>query len=140
MPGAANTLWVVPALPLLAAGILALAKRKHRALASTLAIVAMVVSFVFSCAAFAATLSQHGGRAVVNFPWLQFGDTTLRLGWVLDPLTAAMIVMVTFVSTLIFIFSIGYMAHDENFTRFFCFLSLFAAAMLGLVIANNLLL
>jgi NADH-quinone oxidoreductase subunit L len=140
MPGAANSLWVVPALPLLAAGILALAKRRHRALASTLAIVAMVASFVFSCSAFAATLSQAGTREVVNFPWLQFGDTTLRLGWVLDPLTAGMIVMVTFVGTLIFIFSIGYMAHDENFTRFFCFLSLFAAAMLGLVIANNLLL
>jgi NADH-quinone oxidoreductase subunit L len=51
-----------------------------------------------------------------------------------------MLVMVTFVGSLIFIFSIGYMAHDENFTRFFRFLSLFAAGMLGVVIANNLLL
>ena len=51
-----------------------------------------------------------------------------------------MLVMITFVGTLIFTFSVGHMAHDENFTRFFCFLSLFAAAMLGLVIANNLLL
>ena len=51
-----------------------------------------------------------------------------------------MLVMVSFVGLLIFIYSIGYMAHDENFTRFFCFLSLFAAAMLGLVIANSLLL
>ena len=71
---------------------------------------------------------------------VQFGETTLQLGWVLDPLTAVMLVMVTFVGTLIFIYSIGYMAQDENFTRFFCFLSLFAAAMLGLVIANSLLL
>src|SRR5207237_2430759 len=51
-----------------------------------------------------------------------------------------MLVMVTFVALLIFIYSIGYLAHDENFTRFFCFLSLFAGAMLGLVIANSLLL
>ena len=51
-----------------------------------------------------------------------------------------MLVMVTFVGLLIFIYSIGYMAHDENFTRFFCFLSLFAGAMLGVVIANSLLL
>ena len=51
-----------------------------------------------------------------------------------------MLVMVSFVGLLIFIYSVGYMAHDENFTRFFCFLSLFAAAMLGLVIANSLLL
>jgi NADH-quinone oxidoreductase subunit L len=58
----------------------------------------------------------------------------------LDPLTAVMLVMVTFVGLLIFIYSTGYMSHDENFTRFFCFLSLFAAAMLGVVIANSLLL
>jgi NADH-quinone oxidoreductase subunit L len=51
-----------------------------------------------------------------------------------------MLVMVSFVSLLIFIFSVGYMAHDENFMRFFCFMSLFAAAMLGVVIANSLLL
>src|SRR5262249_11757435 len=57
-----------------------------------------------------------------------------------DPLTAVMLVMVTFVGLLIFIYSVGYMAHDENFTRFFTFLSLFAGAMLGVVIANSLLL
>jgi len=90
---------------------------------------------------------QHSGqgevsRQVFNFRWFQFaeGDNWLKLGWVLDPLTAVMLVMVSFVGLLIFIYSVGYMAHDENFTRFFCFLSLFAAAMLGVVIANNLLL
>jgi NADH-quinone oxidoreductase subunit L len=51
-----------------------------------------------------------------------------------------MLVMVTFVGTLIFIYSVGYMAHDQNFTRFFTFLSLFAGAMLGIIIANSLLL
>ena len=51
-----------------------------------------------------------------------------------------MLVMVTFVGLLIFIYSTGYMAHDENYTRFFCFLSLFAGAMLGVVISNSLLL
>ena len=65
---------------------------------------------------------------------------SVELGWVLDPLTAVMLVMVTFVGLLIFIYTTGYMAHDENFTRFFCFLSLFAGAMLGVVIANSLLL
>jgi NADH-quinone oxidoreductase subunit L len=79
-------------------------------------------------------------RQVFNFPWLQFGGEWLKLGWMLDPLTAVMLVMVTFVGLLIFIYSTSYMSHDENFTRFFCFLSLFAAAMLGVVIANSLLL
>ena len=76
-------------------------------------------------------------RISTGFRW---APATLKLGWVLDPLTAIMLVMVTFVSLLIFIYSTGYMAHDENFTRFFGFLSLFAAAMLGLIIANSLLL
>src|SRR5271154_5218378 len=62
------------------------------------------------------------------------------MGWGLDPLADIMLVMVTFVGSLIFIYSTGYMAHDENFTRFFCFLSLFAGAMLGVIIANSLLL
>jgi len=53
--------------------------------------------------------------------WFALGATHLQLGWILDPLAAVMLVMVTFVGLLIFIYSTGYMAHDENFTRFFCF-------------------
>ena len=79
-------------------------------------------------------------RETVNFTWFHFGASRVDLGWVLDPLAAIMLVMVSFVGLLIFIYSVGYMAHDENFTRFFCFLSLFAGAMLGVVISNSLLL
>ena len=79
-------------------------------------------------------------RLFFNFPWMQFGSEWVKLGWVLDPLAAVMLVMVTFVGLLIFIYSVAYMHHDENFTRFFCFLSLFAGAMLGVLIANSLLL
>ena len=79
-------------------------------------------------------------RETVNFTWIQMGSGAVDLGWVLDPLSAVMAVMVTFVGLLIFIYSTGYMAHDENYTRFFCFLSLFAGAMLGVVISNSLLL
>ncbi len=79
-------------------------------------------------------------RETVNFSWIQVGTTHVELGWVLDPLSAVMLVMVTFVGLLIFIYSTGYMEHDENFTRFFCFLSLFAGAMLGVVISNSILL
>ena len=137
-------LWLVPVLPLVAAGVTALAKQRQRRFAATLAIGAMLVALVLSCAAFAATRGRSGSAEnfhdVHNFTWFQIGEGTLQLGWVLDPLTAIMLVMVCFVGLLIFIYSLGYMAHDENFTRFFCFLSLFAAAMLGLVISNNLLL
>jgi NADH-quinone oxidoreductase subunit L len=137
-------LWLIPALPAFAAGLSALARQRNRRFAASLAIGSMVLSFLLSLYAFAHTLSSsgHGKPAieVFNFPWLQYGSEWLKLGWMLDPLTAVMLVMVTFVGLLIFIYSTGYMAHDENFTRFFCFLSLFAAAMLGVVIANSLLL
>src|SRR5882672_10436991 len=135
-----QNLWLIPALPLLAAGLSALMKRPSRATSASLAIGSMVLAFFLSCAAFVKTLADPAARFTHNFDWFVLGETTFKLGWVLDPLTAAMLVMITFVGTLIFIFSVGYMAHDDNFTRFFCFLSLFAAAMLGLVIANNLLL
>jgi NADH-quinone oxidoreductase subunit L len=140
----AQNLWLIPVLPLVASGVIAINKQPQRKLAVALSIGSMVLAFLLSLCAFSATLIHHGEsgvfREVAGFNWLQFGGQWLQLGWVLDPLTAIMLVMVSFVSLLIFIFSVGYMAHDENFMRFFCFLSLFAAAMLGVVIANNLLL
>src|SRR5690349_17348987 len=107
-----KNLWLIPILPLLAAAIISVCKQPRRRTAATLAIGSMVFSFLLSCCAFAATLhSEHGAfREVSNFDWFSFGTTTLRLGWVLDPLTACMLVMVTFVGSLIFIYSIGYMA------------------------------
>jgi len=139
-----RNLWLIPALPALAAGLSALAKQRSRRFAASLAIGSMGLSFLLSLCAFAHTLSSSSqGESpieVFNFSWLQYGSEWLKLGWMLDPLTAVMLVMVSFVGLLIFIYSTGYMSHDENFTRFFCFLALFAAAMLGVVIANSLLL
>ncbi len=90
--------------------------------------------------AFLPTLQVSGFRAVQNFTWFTFGDHALRLGWVLDPLAAVMLMMITLVGLCIFIFSTGYMAGDRNFVRFFAYLSFFSGAMLGLVISNSLLL
>jgi NADH-quinone oxidoreductase subunit L len=139
-----GTLWLIPAVPILSSGVIALLKQPKRRTASALAIGSLAFSLLLALAAFAHVLSgwAHGAavRETVNFTWFQFGSTHVDLGWVLDPLSAVMLVMVTFVGLLIFIYSTGYMAHDENFTRFFCFLSLFAGAMLGVVIANSLLL
>ncbi len=132
-------LWLIPVLPLLAAGIGALLKQSQRGFAAAIAIASIGVSFVLAMIAFAHLLFNPQ-RLFFNFPWVQFGFQTVKLGWMLDPLAAVMLVMVTFVALLIFVYSVAYMHHDENFTRFFCFLSLFAAAMLGLLIANSLLL
>jgi NADH-quinone oxidoreductase subunit L len=90
--------------------------------------------------AFLPTLQLPGFRAVQNFTWFTFGDYALRLGWLLDPLAAVMLMMITLVGLCIFVFSTGYMAGDKNFVRFFAYLSFFSGAMLGLVISNSLLL
>src|SRR5271170_3481044 len=117
-------LWLIPSLPALAAGLSAFAKQRNRRFAASVAIGSMFLSLLLSLAAFAQVTELSGKgiepRQVFNFPWFQVGSEWLQLGWVLDPLTATMLVMVTFVGLLIFIYSIGYMAHDENFTRFFC--------------------
>ncbi len=132
-------LWLIPLFPLVSAGIGALLRQSRRGFAAALAITGISLSFVLSLVALGHLLLQPQ-RLTSNFRWLQFGAEWVSLGWVLDPLTAVMLVMVTFVGMLVFIYSVAYMHHDENFTRFFCFLSLFAGAMLGLLIANSLLL
>ncbi|HTM18300.1 MAG TPA: NADH-quinone oxidoreductase subunit L [Terracidiphilus sp.] len=140
----ARWLWLIPALPMVAAGIISVLKQPRRRLASSLAIGSLGISLLIAITAFTHVLSgwSHGYavREVVNFSWLQVGRQPVELGWVLDPLSAVMLVMVTFVGLLIFIYSTGYMEHDENYTRFFCFLALFAGAMLGVVISNSILL
>jgi NADH-quinone oxidoreductase subunit L len=137
-------LWLIPAVPIVASGVIAILKQPKRKTASTLAIGSLSFSLLLALIAFVHVVSGWSqGQAVretVNFTWFQFGTTNVDLGWVLDPLSAIMLVMVTLVGLLIFIYSTGYMAHDENYTRFFCFLSLFAGGMLGVVIANSILL
>jgi NADH-quinone oxidoreductase subunit L len=140
----AKILWLIPALPIVASGIIALLKQPRRKAAATLSIGSLGVSLLLALFAFTHVVAAwiHGStvRETVNFTWLHFGSSAVDLGWILDPLSAIMLVMVSFVGLLIFIYSTGYMAHDENFTRFFCFLSLFAGAMLGVVISNSILL
>jgi NADH-quinone oxidoreductase subunit L len=140
----AEILWLIPAVPIVAAGVIALMKQPRRKAAATLAIGSLSFSLLLSLFAFGYVLSGWmsgvATREVVNFTWIQAGASQVDLGWVLDPLSAVMLVMVSLVGLLIFIYSTGYMEHDENYTRFFCFMSLFAGAMLGVVIANSLLL
>src|SRR5688500_7961815 len=110
MPWIVKYLWLVPAFPLAAAGLIALLKQRHRRPVAAQAIGSLVVSFVLSCIAFAPTLRSGNGiwREFYNFRWFDFGTASLELGWVLDPLTAVMLMMVTFIGLLIFIYSVGY--------------------------------
>jgi NADH-quinone oxidoreductase subunit L len=139
-PGIVSNLWLLPAVPLAAAVvILSLRKSRHKS-AAGLAIGGQIVVLAISVVAFLPTLKTHGFREVQNFTWFTFGDQTLRLGFVLDPLATAMLVMISLVGLCIFVFSVGYMADDKDFSRFFAYMSFFSGAMLGVVIANSLLL
>jgi NADH-quinone oxidoreductase subunit L len=133
-------LWLIPAVPFTASLIILSLSNARRKSAAALAIGGQIVALAISIVAFLQTLQTQGFRAVQNFTWFTFGDQTLHLGFVLDPLAAAMLVMISLVGLCIFVFSVGYMADDKNFTRFFAYLSFFSGAMLGVVIANSLLL
>jgi len=69
--------------------------------------------------------------------WLEIGGVTIDFGLLIDPLTAVMLIVVTGVSLLVQIYSLGYMKGDASFTRYYAYMSLFTAAMLGLVLASN---
>src|SRR5216117_2696282 len=133
-------LWLIPAVPFAASLIILSLSNARRKSAAALALFCQALALALSILAFVPTLHFPGFRSVQNFTWFTFGEETLRLGFVLDPLAAVMLVMITLVGLCIFLFSVGYMADDKNFTRFFAYLSFFSGAMLGLVIANSLLL
>src|SRR5438067_12186543 len=139
-PGIVSNLWLFPAVPFAAALLTLSLPNARRKSAAVLAVAGQLTVLAMSIAAFLPTLQTHGFRAIQNFTWFTFGDQALRLGFVLDPLAAAMLLMISLVGLCIFVFSNGYMADDKNFTRFFAYLSFFSGAVLGVVIANSLLL
>ena len=136
-------LWLVPLLPLLAGAITAFMPNRMGRLASWLALGALLVSCAIAVAALACALApvhEKAFRLETAYTWFSFGDVALKVGLVLDPLSAAMGAMVSFVAFWIFLYSTGYMKSEARFGRFFCFLSLFSGAMLLVVYSNSLLL
>src|SRR5207249_7112306 len=123
-------LWLIPAAPFAASLIILSLSKARRKSAVALAVIGEVFALALSILAFVSTLQAPGFRAVQNFNWFTFGEHALRLGFLLDPLAAAMLVMIALVGLCIFVFSVGYMADDKNFTRFFAYLSFFSGAML----------
>ncbi len=79
----------------------------------------------------------HQAEVFNSWDWLTYGGATIQMGLLVDPLTAVMLVVVTSISLLIQIYSVGYMQDDPGFARYFAFMSLFTASMLGLVLSSN---
>jgi NADH-quinone oxidoreductase subunit L len=103
------------------------------------AVPAVAGSFLLAVSAFMDVLNGQ----VINiniYSWIVSGDFSVSIGFLIDQLSAVMLMVVTSISTLIFIYSIGYMHGDGGYYRFFAYLSLFVFSMLMLVMANNFLL
>jgi len=83
------------------------------------------------------TLGHPAPRTVVAYRWFFGGDLTVNLGFLIDPLTCVMLLVVTGVGFLIHVYSVGYMHGEEGFTRFFAYMNLFMVSMLLLVMGNN---
>src|SRR5687768_3426485 len=128
---------IIPFAPLLAAIVAGLAGRRiGRVGAHSVTIFAVLLSFLCSCVVFWDVQQGNTFNGPV-YTWLTMGETRLEIGFLIDPLTTLMMVVVTFVSLMVHVYTIGYMAEDPGYQRFFSYISLFTFAMLMLVMANN---
>lgn len=135
-------LWLAPLPPILAFAIIALFANRYRQTSSAIAVLAMVASLVMSFIVFFSVwqMKDLGKKPIGGqIGWLPTGETVLNIGVAVDPLGATFLFMVPLACTLIFIYSVGYMAADPRYSRFFAYLSLFAGSMMGLVVSDNLL-
>jgi NADH-quinone oxidoreductase subunit L len=107
-----------------------------RAASHWVTILSVVVSFVASVVIFQDVMAGHTFNGSV-YTWLTTGETRFEIGFLIDRLTVMMMLVVTFVSLMVHIYTIGYMRDDPGYQRFFSYISLFTFSMLMLVMANN---
>ena len=145
MPSAADLAWLIPVLPLVGAvaiglGLISFNQTINR-LRKPVAIVLLTCLGVAAVLSYAVLAEQLAGAPPVThqFIWASAGSFTLPMGYVIDPLGAVMLALVTTIALLVMIYSHGYMAHDKGYVRFFTYLALFSSSMLGLIISPNLL-
>ncbi|MBJ7358686.1 NADH-quinone oxidoreductase subunit L [Nocardioides sp.] len=142
--GAFSLLWLVIALPLAGAAILliggALFPQALKVWGHVLGTLLPIGSFVISLVLFVQLMGrEEGDRQVVQhlYDFIQVGDLDVGMDLLYDPLTSLFLLLITGVGSLIHVYSIGYMEHDERRPRFFGYLNLFVAAMLLLVMSEN---
>ncbi len=129
---------LIPFLPLAAFLVLGLGGSQIRDRAHLIAVPAVLLSLVLALSAF----FEVASGSVISVPlytWLVSGDLNIHIGLHIDRLTAVMLLLVTGVSSLVHIYTIGYMHGDSGYARFFSYIALFTFSMLMLVLADNLL-
>ncbi|MFD6894753.1 NADH-quinone oxidoreductase subunit L [Rhodococcus sp. NPDC060086] len=136
----ATIIWLIPALPLAGAVVLLLAGRRSDTWGHLLGCATAITSFVLGLVAFADMLGAAAAERTVQnslFVWVPVDSLRVDFGLQLDQLSMCFVLLITGVGSLIHLYSIGYMAHDDARRRFFAYLNLFLAAMLLLVLADN---
>ena len=135
---------LIPLPPFLAFVFIVLFFNRWKRLSHSIAIGAMALSFLMAQIVFW-TVIGWGGESLaehpiaVQVPWLPSGTEVLSMGVMVDPLTAVTLFFVSITCLAIFVYSVGYMHGDPRYSRFFAYISLFATGMLGLTVADNLL-
>lgn len=136
--GALSTVWLLIALPLAGAAILFLLGRRADKWGHWLGVATIGASFVLGLTYFLQLSSLDNKSVSLNlFTFIDTGNLNVSAGLLFDPLSAIFVLLITGVGSLIHIYAVGYMSHDEGRRRFFAYFNLFAAAMLLLVLGNN---
>ena len=137
-----NLLLAVPLAPLAGAAIAGLLGTKFlgnvvgRKISTAACILGVLVSLILSVQTLLAVLDGASFNGAI-YNWMTIGTLKMEVGFQIDSLSAMMMCVVTFVSLMVHIYTIGYMADDEGYNRFFSYISLFTFSMLMLVMANN---
>lgn len=133
--------WIVPLCPLLAFTVITLGGYRNRKFSHTVAILGVLLSIIFYQILFwvRIILGNTPDSLAVQISWISLGTSELRFGTYLDASSSLMLFVVPVVCLVIFVYSIGYMRDDKSYSRFFAYISLFAFAMMGLVLCDNLL-
>ncbi|MBS1187682.1 MAG: NADH:ubiquinone oxidoreductase subunit [Burkholderiaceae bacterium] len=135
-------LLAVPLAPLFGAAIAGLFGTRFfgnlagRKVSHTAAIAGVLVAFVLSVHTLLAVLDGARFDSAI-YTWMMVDGISLEVGFLIDSLTATMMCVVTFVSLMVHVYTVGYMAEDEGYNRFFAYISLFTFSMLMLVMSNN---
>jgi NADH-quinone oxidoreductase subunit L len=141
----ATTLLAVPMAPLLGAvlaGIFGTALGGNwigRKLSHSVTILGVAIAFVLSAITLQSVINDGARFNETLYTWMVVGGLKMEIGFLVDGLTAMMMCVVTFVSLMVHIYTIGYMKEDEGYNRFFGYISLFTFSMLMLVMSNNML-
>ncbi len=132
--------WLIPLLPLLGAILIGLlGRRLGKAGVSILAVATVTASFALALAAFFAMRAAPGLRLELTpFEWMTVDTLRVPMGLVFDPLSCVMALLVSGISALIHLYSVGYMWEDEGYARYFAYLNLFVFFMLTLVLGSSL--